>query len=179
MSSRRWCYSTSFSFLLPELSKVGSMCIKTGGEGNKGWLQSWGWYVLSTWWFGCAHRPVGGSSSGGVSQRSVGGPFAGILGQTAGYTFLQFSSPSFLSSPPPTPSHCDFFSERETGPSSCSMHGQVDAYLSPSPSTPLPECLYQSAATPATVASPATHLGPQPPLRSNPPTFGYIHEWII
>lgn len=76
------------------------------------WLQSWGWYVLSMWWFGCAHRLVGGIFRWGVSQRSVGGPFARILGETAGYAFLQFSLPSFLSSPPPIPSLRSLVRER-------------------------------------------------------------------
>lgn len=146
MSSRRWWYSTSFSFLLPELSKVGSMCIKTGGEGKKGWLQSWGGMQTYTWWFGCAHRPVGGSSSGGVPE-------------AYGWSFCQHPRadsrlriPSVLfaflpSRPPPTRSHCGLFSERAAGPSSCSVLGQVDPYMPPplrchnvctSPLPPLP-----------------------------------------
>lgn len=63
MSSRRWCYSTSFSFLLPELSKVGSMCIKTSVEGKKDGCRVGGGMCLVRG--GYVLRPVGGSPSGG------------------------------------------------------------------------------------------------------------------
>lgn len=100
--------------------------------------------MLSTWGFGCAHGPVGGSLSWGV---------------------LELCWQTFCCNPVSAPisprHHCSLSSETAMGPPCCSMHGWEDPHPLPSPSTPLPARL------------PPCHHSPgyAPPLQFNPPLF--------
>lgn len=118
-------------------------------------------------------------TSGGISQwgsqRSVGGPFAGILGQTAGYAFLQFSSPSFLSSSPPTPSHCDFFSEKQVPPAAACMARQTPTYHLHPPLLCQNVCTSPRPPLPLLPLLPLTQVATSSKI---PSTYLRVHTWM-
>ena len=126
-------------------------------------------FVLSTWVFGYAHSPVGGSSSRGSSQRSVGSPFSRIQKQTAGNTFLQLSLSAFFPSlfhPPVTV----VFPQREQWVPTVVAHvaRQITSHCRHLP-PPLRENLCWSIATSTSTTSATTAIStdtPPPPLPS-------------